>query len=229
MKRPKYHFGGAKPSNFYASCNMIKKVRFGDEWQWLAWFLTVGIIIWSCDNGVDIRPLNFDTDTGCTAPLSDDYLLPYPIGVSYELIQGTCGSFDHDIESRYAFDFAMPIGSIVTAAQDGVVIDLEESFSDGENDRNTDNQLLIEHENGTVGRYLHLTKNGALVEVGDMVRRGDTVALSGNTGFVTTPHLHFDVVNCGLDCTDFNTITIGFLNAEPPLEAENVSYLASPF
>ncbi len=213
---------------FYASCDMVRsnsyhsKLRFGILWLMV-------ILVMNCDSGVEVRPLDSNTDSACTPPLSDDYILPFPVGAAYELIQGACGSFDHELELRYAFDFAMPIGSVVTAAQDGVVLALEEGFADGENDRFTDNALLIEHENGTVGRYLHLTKDGALVEVGEIVLRGDTIALSGNTGFITTPQLHFDVVRCGSNCSDFNSITIGFLNAEPPLKNENVTYLASPY
>ena len=191
--------------------------------------MLLAVCLLCCDSGVDIRPLGSENDSSCQPPSSDDYILPYPVGTAFELLQGTCGSLDHNLEERYAFDFAMPIGSIVTAAQDGTVLALEEGFRDGENDRTTLNQLLIEHENGTVGRYLHLTQNGALVEVGDFVQRGDTIALSGHTGFIMEPLLHFDVVRCGISCADFVTISVGFLNADPPLKDESVDYLALPY
>ena len=51
------------------------------------------------------------------------------------------------------------------------------------------NQLIIRHDNGFMTGYAHLTK--ALVKKGDKVKQGDYVAMSGNTGSSTGPHLHF--------------------------------------
>ena len=184
----------------------------------------------SCDNGVDIRPLDSSEDSGCLPALSNDYILPYPIGESYRLAQGNCGDFDHDLDIRYAYDFEMPIGTIVTAIQDGTVIFTEERFPDGSKEQSTVNQVLIEHENGTTARYLNLTREGALVEPGDIVRRGDTIALSGNTGFIPAPQLHIDVGRCGITCATFKTIAIGFLNASPSVvDSEGENYLATEF
>ena len=183
----------------------------------------------ACDDGVEIRPLESGIDASCNPPSSNDYALPYPIGETYKLFQGICGSFDHELDFRYAFDFEMPIGSVVTAAAEGVVTQIEEGFDDGSHDRQTTNQLIVEHENGSFGRYLHLTKNGALVEIGDLVKRGDTIALSGDTGFISKPLLHFDVGRCGISCDDFKSTTFGFFNADQPVEKENIFYTAESF
>ncbi len=43
------------------------------------------------------------------------------------------------------------------------------------------------------GEYYHLAPQGSLVEVGDTVRRGQRIGLSGNTGHTAMPHLHFAV------------------------------------
>ena len=51
------------------------------------------------------------------------------------------------------------------------------------------NQLIIKHDNGYTTGYAHLAK--ALLKKGDKVKQGDIVALSGNTGKSTGPHLHF--------------------------------------
>jgi murein DD-endopeptidase MepM/ murein hydrolase activator NlpD len=53
--------------------------------------------------------------------------------------------------------------------------------------------VVIRHEDGTFGQYLHLQKDGALVEVGQHVKAGAVIARSGHTGNSTTPHLHFAV------------------------------------
>lgn len=46
-------------------------------------------------------------------------------------------------------------------------------------------------------RDIHLTRDGALVAVGDWVAQGDLIARSGSSGPLTGPHLHFDVQTCG--------------------------------
>ena len=50
-----------------------------------------------------------------------------------------------------------------------------------------------------MGLYAHLEEGGAMVRVGQHVRTGQQIGLSGNTGFTTGPHLHFAVqVNRGM-------------------------------
>lgn len=60
-----------------------------------------------------------------------------------------------------------------------------------ENDRS--NRITVYHHSGLLTEYLHLTYNGTLVSLGDFVKRGQPIGLSGMTGFTTGPHLHFDV------------------------------------
>jgi hypothetical protein len=55
------------------------------------------------------------------------------------------------------------------------------------------NYLVIQHDDGSRSNYYHLAQNGIKVQVGQSVKEGDVVALSGNTGFSSTPHLHFFV------------------------------------
>jgi murein DD-endopeptidase MepM/ murein hydrolase activator NlpD len=53
--------------------------------------------------------------------------------------------------------------------------------------------VKIYHSDGTFADYVHLRYGGVLVEVGEEVRAGDVIGLSGNTGYSTQPHLHFAV------------------------------------
>lgn len=88
----------------------------------------------------------------------------------------------------------MPIGTTLLAAREGVVLYLEENFAEGEpGDGNT---IIIEHQDGTISNYGHLTREGALVEVGELVSQGQPIGLSGNTGRSSEPHLHFEVLQC---------------------------------
>ena len=53
------------------------------------------------------------------------------------------------------------------------------------------NLVEIDHGNGVITRYAHNSK--LLVQVGQVVRRGQKISLSGATGRATGPHMHFEV------------------------------------
>jgi murein DD-endopeptidase MepM/ murein hydrolase activator NlpD len=124
------------------------------------------------------------------------YAFPYSPGKSYRTLQGYGSRFSHRGREEFAVDFDMPVGTAVHAARSGVVARIEESHSKGcwEDDCGKfANFIVVLHRDGTTGEYYHLAKDGALVDVGDTVSRGQKIALSGNTGHTTMPHLHFAV------------------------------------
>ncbi|MGK0409582.1 MAG: murein DD-endopeptidase [Shewanella psychromarinicola] len=82
-------------------------------------------------------------------------------------------------------DFATPIGTQVVAPGDGVVTLVKKHAFAG-------NYIVIEHNNKVRTRYLHLSK--FLVKRGQRVKRGQVIALSGNTGASTGPHLHYEYI-----------------------------------
>ena len=85
-------------------------------------------------------------------------------------------------------DFAGKSGSEVIAVADGVITWSSSRYGYG--------QLVeINHGNGYSTRYAHNSEN--LVSVGDEVRKGQTVALMGDTGRATGPNLHFEVLKEG--------------------------------
>lgn len=126
------------------------------------------------------------------------YLLPYPQGKSHTLIQGNESAFTHNLpNSKYAFDFDMPESSLVSAARGGTVGFV--SVNNKEGGKNKEylkqaNKIMVCHNDGTVAVYAHLRHKGALVDIGDQVYAGEIIGFSGNTGFSTTPHLHFVVL-----------------------------------
>jgi murein DD-endopeptidase MepM/ murein hydrolase activator NlpD len=124
------------------------------------------------------------------------YRLPFERGKTHRVSQGYNGRWTHRGPDRYAVDFAMPEGTTVCAAREGVVVDLKKSSKTGGPDKkyqDESNYVSIAHADGTIGEYHHLQYDGVLVEIGDRVAAGHPIALSGNTGYSTLPHLHFGV------------------------------------
>jgi len=124
------------------------------------------------------------------------YQLPYKPGSAHRVVQGYFGGFSHDESSHYAVDFEMPDGTEVYAAREGVVVGYYEGSDKG--GPHTDymkstNYIFIRHSDLTIGAYYHLKRNGALVRIGQTVKRGDLIGYSGHTGFTFGPHLHFEV------------------------------------
>ncbi|HTB80351.1 MAG TPA: M23 family metallopeptidase [Opitutaceae bacterium] len=126
------------------------------------------------------------------------YRLPYSPGEEHRLIQGYFGEFSHNAGSQneYAYDWAMPVGTTVCAAREGVVVGVRQDSDLGGPDKaftNCGNYVIIRHDDGTYAEYFHLKKDGALVAPGAFVQAGQPIALSGATGFASVPHLHFAV------------------------------------
>lgn len=140
------------------------------------------------------------------------YQLPFDGAQRFRVSQAVDGSFSHTGKDRYSFDFAMPVGTVVRAARAGEVVAVVDRFEGsgltGRFKRRT-NWIGILHEDGTLGRYLHLRRAGARVRVGASVDAGDPIAASGNTGFSSFPHLHFGVVAVD-GALDWASIPIAF-------------------
>lgn len=141
-----------------------------------------------------IDPSEFKGRAGWTWPVEGEVQVSSPYGLRidpFSLLKKKSGvaagggkdgvkrSFHHGI------DLSMPIGTPVKAARDGEIIKVSESrWGHGR-------MVQILHEDGWSTVYSHNSK--ILVKVGDQVKQGDVIALSGNTGRSTGPHLHFEV------------------------------------
>lgn len=132
----------------------------------------------------DVTLKNYDKDY--------HYDLPFKKGKSFNIYQGYNGTFSHQNEN--SLDFTMPEGTEVIAAREGLVTDLVNINNTGCPTRSCvdkANYITILHSDGTFAQYYHLKQNGVKVNIGDQVKKGDVIGLSGNTGWSKGPHLHF--------------------------------------
>lgn len=88
-------------------------------------------------------------------------------------------------QPHYGVDVAVPTGTPITAPADGVVSVAEANlyFTGG--------TIMLDHGQGVSSIMVHLS--ALKVKVGDAVKQGDVVALSGATGRATGPHLHWGI------------------------------------
>lgn len=151
------------------------------------------------------NPINTKPDAGHL------YLFPFVHGSKFKVGQGFNGKTTHFGQNQYAIDFDMPEGTPVCAARDGIVAEIKQDSDVNGDKPEYNNYLLVYHSDGTIGDYSHLKQSSVKVRVGDHVNAGDVLSFSGNTGFSSGPHLHFDV-RIPLKNGTRQTIPIKFLN-----------------
>jgi murein DD-endopeptidase MepM/ murein hydrolase activator NlpD len=162
------------------------------KWLWL----TATLFLISCS--VSNNPLRKEVKLLQKGIIKDDssyvYSLPFENGKAHFLVQGYFGKYSH--KERAALDFKMKKGTKILAVRDGVVTRVKEDGDKGgwnRKYRQYGNNIIITHADNSRSGYWHLQKDGVLVNVGDTVKKGQVIALSGNTGYTAFPHLHFIV------------------------------------
>jgi len=98
---------------------------------------------------------------------------------------------------HWGVDLACATGSNVRAADGGTVVFAGWNGAQGYT-------IEINHKNGFLTRYCHLSR--ILVNNGALVYEGQQIALSGNTGNSTGPHLHFEMEKNGVNVNPLNYI-----------------------
>lgn len=110
---------------------------------------------------------------------------------------GTARVFNTTLQSYHSgVDFRAAVGTPIKASNDGVVVLSKERYYAG-------GSLILDHGEGVYSVYYHLSS--LPLSVGTMVKKGDIIGLSGATGRISGPHLHFGfmVQGIAIDPLDF--------------------------
>ncbi|MFH8726509.1 M23 family metallopeptidase [Streptomyces termitum] len=124
------------------------------------------------------KPAAVKKATGWVKPVSS-----YALSASYNQ-GGAMWAHKHSGQ-----DFAVPVGTSVRAAAAGTVVKAG-PYGGGDGPA-YGNAIVVKHANGRYSQYAHLSK--IKVRIGQKVAAGQQIALSGNTGNSSGPHLHFEI------------------------------------
>lgn len=136
----------------------------------------------------DIKVENYKWAGVGPAPV---YKLPFPGGESSWVIQGNNSGSNHSGNATYAWDFRRPCGTPILAARDGKIASKPIVNNDGVGGDN--NEIDVDHGDGTIGRYLHFQYQSTKLQKDDRVKAGDELAKVGSVGNSLTGHIHFVV------------------------------------
>jgi len=124
----------------------------------------------------------------------------YPINSKITSKFGTKRVYNGTLKSYHSgTDFKAKIGTEIKAVNDGIVVLSKNRFYAG-------NSIVIDHGQGIYSCYYHLSKLN--LKIGQKVKKGEVVGLSGDTGRVTGPHLHFAFRVHGIQVDPLQLITL---------------------
>ncbi|MCG3132394.1 MAG: hypothetical protein FLDDKLPJ_03233 [Phycisphaerae bacterium] len=186
--------GGADGACFERGAVVALDARAAEGWVFGGWF----------GDATSVQPViavTLEGDTGVEAVFRripregvTRVFAPFPAGTASVVLQGPFGPYTHGMET--AWDFHLPWGTEALAAADGTVVELDEGVPRNPPGRppreGPANFVMLEHEGGWFTRYVHLDTGGVLVELGQAVRRGEVLGVTGDTGLTFDPHLHFE-------------------------------------
>ncbi|NJN38510.1 MAG: M23 family metallopeptidase [Acaryochloridaceae cyanobacterium CSU_3_4] len=122
----------------------------------------------------------------------------HPLNGEGWLSQGIRGK-THQGRMEFAYDLATSLGTPVYAMRTGRVIAVRDKYPDvggGKENIARFNYVWIEHDGGYRSMYAHLQqgfRGKVAIKAGDLVKAGQLIGYSGNSGWSTGPHLHVEV------------------------------------
>lgn len=150
-------------------------------------------------------PIEIIRDLLRTPELSKNiYLHPFPADTKVSGIEK--GSKSHSGPYKGAIDFIVPSETPILAPLDGivkVVVDTNDKYGPSERFKDFLNYITIEHSDGEYSQPAHLAKGSSLVKPGDIVKAGQQIGVTGNSGWMHKPHLHFFVFKAALNKDGF--------------------------
>jgi murein DD-endopeptidase MepM/ murein hydrolase activator NlpD len=161
-------------------------------------------------------------DIGDLGPAVKDnhFQLPFAPNTKVRVCQSADGpQTTHGGEKIDAVDFCVAEKTPIVAARAGVVIAVVQHFTEGGMNPALllkANTIRILHRDGLISVYSHIYTNSATVKVGQQVQQGQQIALEGNVGYSSGPHLHFEVLEgqakLNSQQTLFHLVPIRFFN-----------------
>lgn len=131
----------------------------------------------------------------------------------------------------YSVDFELPEGTVLIASRAGEITKVKDTgdknysgknFKKGEEAyKKHMNEIEIKHRDGTYASYAHLKYKGTFVKIGEKVKQGQKIGLSGNTGWSSDPHLDFSVFKKDYQNRKIKTIKFKFKDYNLSLEDKN--------
>lgn len=123
-----------------------------------------------------------------------------PMDADITSVYGAARTYNGTLKSYHGgVDFRARTPLPVLAANDGIVVLVKDRYYAGDT-------VIIDHGEGIYSCYFHLSRYD--VRIGDRVRRGQTIGLTGATGRITGPHLHFGMVVHGIQTDPLTLITL---------------------
>lgn len=142
-----------------------------------------------------VMTLQLATAFGLGWPVEEDAYVSSPFGLRTHPILGK-------EQLHTGVDLSVPTGTLVAATGAGVVVRAGETKVNGR-------FVVIHHGRGVTTAYLHNAR--VLVEEGQQVKAGDFIAMSGNTGRSTGPHVHYQLE------LDRQAVDPQYFHAKPPV------------
>ena len=164
------------------------------------------------------------------------YIIPFkkrPVKIGQGFHGASHRKWPEDKEDlSYSIDFLLPVGTELIASRGGVVTkvksDGKKNYSGKDPKKGEDaynnwmNEIEIKHSDGVFVSYCHLKYKGSFVKVGDKVRKGELIGLSGNTGWSSKPHLDFCVFKKNFKDYKVKSVKIKFEDYNKSLEDNKI-------